>query len=319
MAKNCPKIAFWADFPILGLIFSYFLGESQNQYSSYFFPISGQRSENSILAGGQVATHDPSLPSHDPSLPPLLPSQPPCLPASAAPYLLLHPRSGVPKISFLSPESVGSGGDLRREGVVEKFVPFLQSLSSLGFEARNLGRPKNCQDIPSPEDVQKVGAKKNVCAHFSAPYQRAPNPPEFAQSRSNGVVPVWLGLPRCEATHFKWACLICVISPHSNGAVQIRGVFGDQYDWTGGPYDGNEWKKYRVVPHVHPSRPLVYAYFTCSGRKGAFSLPGAMWDHFRCTVEPLPGHVRCQYLELAGPIQGRETQPPKNHPPNKPN
>ena len=31
--------------------------------------------------------------------------------------------------------------------------------------------------------------------------------------------------------------------------VQIR------YDWTtGAPHDGNEWKKYRVVPHAHPLR-----------------------------------------------------------------
>ena len=70
--------------------------------------------------------------------------------------------------------------------------------------------------------------------------------------------------------------------------------FGDQYDWTtGGPYDGNEWKKYRVVPHARPLRPLVYAYLSRSGSKGAFSLPEAAWDHVRCTVEPPPGHIRC--------------------------
>ena len=69
-------------------------------------------------------------------------------------------------------------------------------------------------------------------------------------------------------------------------------MIGNQYDWTTeGPCDGNEWKKHRVVPHVHPSRPLVYAYFNRSGSKGAFSLPGATWDHFRCMVEPSPGHI----------------------------
>ena len=39
-------------------------------------------------------------------------------------------------------------------------------------------------------------------------------------------------------------------------------IFGSRYDWTTvGPYDGNEWKKYRVVPRAHPSRTLLSAYF----------------------------------------------------------
>ena len=34
--------------------------------------------------------------------------------------------------------------------------------------------------------------------------------------------------------------------------------FGDQYDWTaGGPSDGNEWKKYCIVPRAYPSRTLL--------------------------------------------------------------
>ena len=53
------------------------------------------------------------------------------------------------------------GGGLPRQGVVaEKFVPSLESLSSLGFEERNLGCPGNFAG------VQKVCAKK-VRAHFS--------------------------------------------------------------------------------------------------------------------------------------------------------
>ena len=42
----------------------------------------------------------------------------------------------------------------------------------------------------------------------------------------------------------------------------------------GHPRDGNEWKKYRVVPRAHPLRTLLYAYFNRSGSKGAFSFPG---------------------------------------------
>ena len=35
-------------------------------------------------------------------------------------------------------------------------------------------------------------------------------------------------------------------------------LVGDQSDWTtGGPHDGNECKKYRVVPCAHPSRTLL--------------------------------------------------------------
>ena len=66
--------------------------------------------------------------------------------------------------------------------------------------------------------------------------QRAPNPPEFAQprlSRSNGGHTHREGttLGGCLFLYGRlypgaglqiWVCLICVISPHSNGAVQIR-------------------------------------------------------------------------------------------------
>ena len=73
-----------------------------------------------------------------------------------------------------------------------------------------------------------------------------------------------------------------------------RFSFGDRYDWTtGAPHDGNEWKKYRVVPRAHPSRTLLYVYFSRSGSKERFSFPGATLDRFRCTVEPSRGHIRC--------------------------
>ena len=74
---------------------------------------------------------------------------------------------------------------------------------------------------------------------------------------------------------------------------------GDQYDWTiGGLYDGNEWRKYRVIPRAHPLRPCVFAYFHWSGSRGAFKLPGATWDRFRCTVEPSGGHIRCRFPQM---------------------
>ena len=63
------------------------------------------------------------------------------------------------------------GGGLPREGVVaKKFVPSLESLSSLGFEERNLGCPGNFAGMSgTPGGVQKVFAKKSLCAFF-VPY-----------------------------------------------------------------------------------------------------------------------------------------------------
>ena len=49
------------------------------------------------------------------------------------------------------------------------------------------------------------------------------------------------------------------------------------------------------VPQRTSRAPLWFcAYFNRSGSKGAFRLPRVTWDHFRCTVEPSPGHFRCR-------------------------
>ena len=79
-------------------------------------------------------------------------------------------RNKSTKIEFLGPEAARWGGGLPREGVVaEKFVPSLETLSSLGFEERNPGCPGNFAGMSrTPAGVQKVCAKK-VRAHFSFP------------------------------------------------------------------------------------------------------------------------------------------------------
>ena len=65
-------------------------------------------------------------------------------------------------------------------------------------------------------------------------------------------------------------------------------------DWMTGEQDnGNEWRKYRAILRAHPCVP-VCTYFNRSGNKGAFRLPGATLGHFRCTVEPASGHIRCR-------------------------
>ena len=54
-----------------------------------------------------------------------------------------------------------------------------------------------------------------------------------------------------------------------------KAVFGDRYDWTtGAPHDGNEWKKYHVVPRAYPSRTLRHAYLIGLEAKGRFAFQG---------------------------------------------
>ena len=65
---------------------------------------------------------------------------------------------------------------------------------------------------------------------------------------------------------------------------------GDQYDWTtGGPYDGNEWKKYRVAPRAHPLRPCVFAYLIGPEAKGFLDFQGrrGITSVVRWTLRPV--------------------------------
>ena len=95
---------------------------------------------------------------------------PPPFPNPPSPFFQARKRST--KIKFFGPETTRWGGGLPREGVVaENFVPSLESLSSLGFEERNLGCPRNFARMSRTPGVfffQKVCAKK-VRAHFSFP------------------------------------------------------------------------------------------------------------------------------------------------------
>ena len=90
------------------------------------------------------------------------------------------------KINFLGPDTARWGGGLPREGVgVEKFVPSLKSLSSLGFEGRNLRRPRIFAGISQTPGAPKKCMQKKVYVHFSAPIAvamspvRRPDPPNL--------------------------------------------------------------------------------------------------------------------------------------------
>ena len=50
------------------------------------------------------------------------------------------------------------------------------------------------------------------------------------------------------------------------------------------------------MPRVFPLRSLVCTLFNKGGSRRASRLPGAGGDHFHCTVEPSPGHIRCRFL-----------------------
>ena len=49
-----------------------------------------------------------------------------------------------------------------------------------------------------------------------------------------------------------------------------------------------------------PCVPLFCTLFNRGGDRWVFRLPGAGGDHFHCTVEPSPGHIRCRAREVGG-------------------
>ena len=47
-----------------------------------------------------------------------------------------------------------------------------------------------------------------------------------------------------------------------------------------------------------PCAPLFCALFNRGGNRRASRLPGEGGDHFHCTVEPSPGHIRCRLIQV---------------------
>ena len=79
----------------------------------------------------------------------------------------IQAREKNTKINFLGPETTRWRGGLPREGVVaEKFVPSLESLSSLGFEERNLGCPEILPGFPGLLGVFKKFVRKKFVRIF---------------------------------------------------------------------------------------------------------------------------------------------------------
>ena len=91
-----------------------------------------------------------------------------------APY---QARNKSTKINFLGPETARWGGGFPREGVVaEKFVPSLESLSSLGSKRGIWDVPGILPGCPGPPGVfKKFVQKKRSCAFFVPCLRRTPN------------------------------------------------------------------------------------------------------------------------------------------------
>ena len=63
--------------------------------------------------------------------------------------------------------------------------------------------------------------------------------------------------------------------PRTSRPIPISGSPSSRYDWTtGAPHDGNEWKKYRVVPCAHPSRTLLMLILTGLEAKNRLAFQG---------------------------------------------
>ena len=73
----------------------------------------------------------------------------------------IQARKKSTKVNFFGPETAGWGRLPRERVGVEKFVPALESLSSLGFEGRNLGCSRN-----SAGTSQTSGGAQKVCAYL---------------------------------------------------------------------------------------------------------------------------------------------------------
>ena len=68
--------------------------------------------------------------------------------------------------------------------------------------------------------------------------------------------------------------------------------FHAQYDWTTGvPDNGNEWRKFPCFVHC-----LIGVE-----TEGLLDYQGRAGDHFHCTVEPSPGHIRCREIPEESP------------------
>ena len=84
-------------------------------------------------------------------------------------FEILQERNNSTKINFLVRETAWWGGGLPREGVVaEKFVPSLESLSSLGFDSKRgiWDVPGILRGCPRPLGVFKKFVQKKFVRIF---------------------------------------------------------------------------------------------------------------------------------------------------------
>ena len=85
--------------------------------------------------------------------------------------------------------------------------------------------------------------------------------------------------------------------PGNFACIAVTGMTGRPGDRTIERIGGSTLSYLARTPRV-PLLMLVLIGLEAVSSKGAFRLPGATWDHFRCTVDPSPGHIWCGVLLL---------------------
>ena len=81
-----------------------------------------------------------------------------------------------------------------------------------------------------------------------------------------------------------------------------------------------QWKRMEEVPRCTSLVPLAFPCFVLrliGGNRRAFRLPGAGGYYFHCTVEPSPGHIRCQNTPPVNRAQDAENYIYSSGPPNE--
>ena len=99
--------------------------------------------------------------------------------------------------------------------------------SEMGFRAMSaISNPTRICTAPF-EQVKRWSSAARGCSKFGS---------QLEGTNLGVFVPIWLVLPRCEATI--WVCLICVISPYSTGLCK--------FTWL--------WSSLTIVPFSAPCR-----------------------------------------------------------------
>ena len=104
--------------------------------------------------------------------------------------------------------------------------------------------------------------------------------------------------------HSTWLLSDTQRAPNPPEPKNLVGLFLSMPNMTGRPGDRTmEVNGGSSAPHLArtPCVPLFSTLFNRGGNRRAFRLPGAGGEHFHCTVEPSPSHIRCRKMGTIPP------------------